>query len=469
MNSKLASQILAVLLLLWPSGALSAQTSDEVRDLRKQIEGLEQVISSLKHQVDAMEKRLSSPAAPNAPQPDSPTAPPSTLVAVTNPLSQRETSRRDAETVARVDNAPLDSSRKGYILIPGTQSSFKISGYAKMDMIIDPKLAGNSDQFLTSSIPIGIPPGANNSSFNLHGRQTRFNVDFQRPGTLGPLRVFLEADFFGSEGPTAFRMRHAYGQARNVLVGWTWSTLVDADAFPDTLDNMSPNGAAKTRQPQVRYTVPMTGGNSLAFGVEKPNAEINIQGVSNVNPYPDVIVRYRHENQRGHFQIGSVFRQIGGSSQALNITRSVFGSGAMLTGGIKVMGNDFFVFDASYGNGMAHYMDVTAGLGLDASVNAARTGLEALPAFGSYGGFQHRWSRTLRSTATYGFAQITNSPTQGDAVFHKGQYVSGNIIWRPVKTGEVGFEYLFGDHTRKDGGSATASRLQISLKYDLIY
>jgi anti-anti-sigma regulatory factor len=256
MNSKLASQILAVLLLLWPSGALSAQTSDEVRDLRKQIEGLEQVISSLKHQVDAMEKRLSSPAAPNAPQPDSPTAPPSTLVAVTNPLSQRETSRRDAETVARVDNAPLDSSRKGYILIPGTQSSFKISGYAKMDMIIDPKLAGNPDQFLTSSIPIGIPSGANTSSFNLHGRQTRFNLDFQRPGTLGPLRVFLEADFFGSEGPTAFRMRHAYGQARNVLVGWTWSTLADADAFPDTLDNMSPNGAAKTRQPQVRYTVP---------------------------------------------------------------------------------------------------------------------------------------------------------------------------------------------------------------------
>jgi hypothetical protein len=67
MNRNLASPTFAGLLLLWPSGALSAQTSDEVKDLRRQIEGLEQVISSLKQQVDAMEKRLSSPAAPTAP------------------------------------------------------------------------------------------------------------------------------------------------------------------------------------------------------------------------------------------------------------------------------------------------------------------------------------------------------------------------------------------------------------------
>jgi len=43
-----------------------------------------------------------------------------------------------------------------------------------------------------------------------------------------------------------------------------------------------------------------------------------------------------------------------------------------------------------------------------------------------------------------------------------------HVIRRPVKTGEVGFEYLFGEHVRKDGASATASRLQFSLKYDLI-
>jgi len=153
----------------------------------------------------------------------------------------------------------------------------------------------------------------------------------------------------------------------------------------------------------------------------------------------------------------------------LNARRSVFGSGASLIGGIRVVDKDSLVFGASYGNGMAHYIAVVSGLGLDAAVNATRTGLVALPAFGSYRGFQHRWSKSLRSTVTYGFAQVTNSPTQADAAFHNAQYASVNLIWRPSKTGEFGFEYLFGDHTQKGGASATANRLQISLKYDLIY
>jgi DcaP outer membrane protein len=466
MSRRLAVHTFSILLLLWP-GALHAQTADEMNDLRKQILELEQSLASLKLKVDAMERTRPVPATPAAP-PDSQTAPPSP-VAASNPLGQRETSRRDAETVARVDNIPLDPSRKGYISIPGTASSFKIGGYAKMDAIVDPRLAGNPDQFLTSSIPVNVASGANTSSFNLHGRQTRFNVDFRRPSGTVPVRMFLEADFFGSGGATAFRMRHAYGQARNLLAGWTWSTLVDADAFPDTLDNMSPNGTSKTRQPQVRYTVSMPGGNSLALAVEKPNAEISIEGVSNVNRFPDAIVRYRHDSQRGHLQLGGVFRQIGGASQSLNAEWSVFGSGAMLTGGIKVLDGDFLVFGTTYGHGMAHYIDVVSGLGLDAAVNATRTDLTALQAFGSYGGYQHRWSRTLRSTATYGFAQVTNSPSQEDSVFNYGHYASGNIIWRPSRTGEVGVEYLFGEHVQKDGASAIASRVQFSLKYDLIY
>ena len=424
------------------------------------------MIASLKVKVDVMEKRQAATAMAPSLRPDAQAVAPEVFL---NPLSQRETSRRDAETVARVDNVPLDASLKGYIAIPGTESSFKLGGYAKIDAIIDPKLAGNPDQFVTSSIPIGVPSGADTSSFNLHVRQTRFNVDFRRPSSEGPLRVFLEADFFGSDGPTGFRMRHAYGQALNLLVGWTWSTLVDADAFPDTLDNMTTNGASKTRQPQVRYTVPMRGGNTLAFAAEKPNAEINIPGVSNVNPYPDAIVRFRHESGWGHVQLAGVFRQIGAASQSLNTEQYVFGWGSAMTGGFKVFKKDSFVFDASYGDGMAHYIDVISGLGLDTAVNATQMGLVALPAFGSYGGFEHRWSRLLRSTVTYGFAQVINSPTQADATFHNAHYASTNIIWRPVETGEVGFEYLFGKHVQKNGASATANRFQFSLKYDLIF
>ena len=54
---------------------------------------------------------------------------------------------------------------------------------------------------------------------------------------------------------------------------------------------------------------------------------------------------------------------------------------------------------------------------------------------------------------------------------HSGERPLGreHVELQSARTGEVGFEYLFGEHVRKDGASARASRLQFSLKYDLLY
>jgi hypothetical protein len=224
------------------SGAARAQAADEIIELRKQ-EALRGMVTSLEAKLSALEKKQAAVTGPaTTPQQAAPGN------QVISGLAQRETSRRDAETAARVNNVPLDPSKKGYILVPGTQSSFKIGGYAKLDAIIDPDQAGNPDQFTTSTIPIGVPPGANDANFNLHARQTRINVDFRRPSSSGDFRFYLESDFFGGDGPTAFRLRHAYGQVKNILLGWTWSTLADPDALPDTLDFQMTNGVSATRQ-----------------------------------------------------------------------------------------------------------------------------------------------------------------------------------------------------------------------------
>jgi hypothetical protein len=71
-----------------------------------------------------MEKRQVLAVAVASPQPESQRAVPPSAGVILSPLSERETNRRDAETVAGVDNIPLDPSRKGYIQIPGTESSW---------------------------------------------------------------------------------------------------------------------------------------------------------------------------------------------------------------------------------------------------------------------------------------------------------------------------------------------------------
>jgi hypothetical protein len=425
------------------------------------------VVARLETKLDAIEKKQTA-ATVTAPLPNETQAPVPAAQAVSG-LAQRETNSRDAETAARINNVPLNPSRKGYIDIPGTRSSFKIGGYAKLDAIVDPKEAGNPDQFVTSSIPVGVPAGANNANFNLQARQTRLNVDFRRAEPEGDLRVFVEADFFGSDGPTDFRLRHAFGQVKNILLGWTWSTLVDVDARPDTLDDQKTNGVSSTRQPQIRYTVPLGKNDSLAFGIEKPMSDISITGVTNVTRYPDEIIRFRHEGALGHVQLGAVFRQIGGASNTADASRSVFGVGGMVTGGIRVGGMDTIVFGGNYGKGMAHYVSNVSGLGLDAALNSARNDLEALPSLGAYGEYQHRWAKTLRSSWTYGLNRISNTEAEDNSAFRQSYYVSGNLIWRPFPAAEMGIEYLHGRHYLRDRDNASANRIQFSIKYDLIY
>ena len=50
--------------------------------------------------------------------------------------------------------------------------------------------------------------------------------------------MYIETDFYGSG--SVLRLRHAYGSYGGLLAGQTWSTFVDDDNFPNTIDFESP-------------------------------------------------------------------------------------------------------------------------------------------------------------------------------------------------------------------------------------
>ena len=140
-------------------------------------------------------------------------------------------------------------------------------------------------------------------------RQTRLNLDFRSPTEFGSdFRTFAEIDFYGADGPLDPRMRHFYGQVSNLLIGQTWTTFTDVDAFPDTLDIAGPAGLSLLRQAQVRYTQPLRGRQSLAVAIERPltQAPPTADGGGAYSPAPDVIARYRLERDRAHLQAGTL-------------------------------------------------------------------------------------------------------------------------------------------------------------------
>lgn len=446
-------------------GAARAQTPDQgstarLEDLKRKLDDLERSltveIAAVRQQILVLEAQA---------------RPASSRAAVASTSAQvpaaDETFSRDRETVAAVDNRPLDPTLQGFIPIPGTPSRVKVDGYAKLDTNIDGKPAGNPDRFMPSTIPVGLSDAQQTASSTMHVRQTRINVDFRSPTELGTdFRTFAEVDFFGPSAPLDPRMRHFFGQLANVLVGQTWTTFTDVDAIPDTLDDGAPVGVSKLRQAQVRYTKALRPGQSLAFALERPITEARDLNASSgaYSPAPDVIVRYRFDASRGHLQAGSVFRSLGYHGAERNTT--TLGTGFNVAGLWKTANADVVIGSVTYGRGVARYIDTLSGTNSDLDLNDDGTGIAALPAVAAYGAYTHFWRNRFRSTGTLGYGRVDTSDQQPASSFVDSYYFAANLLWNAVGSLDVGVEYLFGTHGVKSGEDAHASRVQFAAKYD---
>ena len=345
----------------------------------------------------------------------------------------------------------------------------KIGGYFKSDFIYDLKPPGNTDSFIPSTFPIPTPATVNNTTVSI--RPTRLNLDFLIPVGSSSVRFFIEGDLFGSNATTP-RLRHAYAQVKNLLIGQTFSNFQDPDAGPDTLDFQGPNSQVSIRNPQFRYTFKVAEKTSLSFSAEKASSDISFQTPQFQSlpdsPTPDGTVKFRQEMTNGHFQISALFRA---PSAYLPDGRhqSVFGWGVNVSGGVRVFRTDMLVYQGAYGAGMERYVNDTSGLGIDAQpADTAHPHLKAVPLTATYGAYQHYWRKDLRSSVVYGFAQVQNTDLEKGTDYHKSNYTATNIIWNPFGSLNVGAEVLYGWIVEKNGATANDTRFVISAKYNFV-
>ncbi|HKQ76762.1 MAG TPA: hypothetical protein VJ810_23910 [Blastocatellia bacterium] len=478
-----------------------ADIEKEVDALRKSVKQLEEQQKQASQKESQSSSKQSSSTQPGSSQPSGGAGAQgsSRRQRPISEVAKRETVKRDQETVARINNQPLDPELIGFFPIPGTKDKLKIDGYAKLDVIMDPRPAGDPDEFVTTTIPVNLTPPQKVVNSNVIFRESRINLDFRSPVFEDDVfRFYAEVDFFGPDGPTDPRLRHLYGQISNVLAGHTWTTFTDPDIIPDTLDAEGPAGRISTRQAQFRYTQAIGKHHSLAFSVERPGVrgpDLTPDGElirSSVvrgflrrrgeevltpedltphegpyNPAPDFVVRYRYERKRGHLQFGSLYRVLGFQS-AIEEDKT-FGWGLNLSSGVMVGKRDNLLISATYGAGIARYISNLSDLDLDFDLDNDGTGIKALPAIGVYGAYQHYWHDQLRSTVTFGYDRVQNTAFQPFDSFSKSCYTAGNLIWRPRKDYNftVGAEFLYGWQVLKDNLKGRANRVQVSLQYNL--
>jgi hypothetical protein len=483
--------LVAVFLLLvgmMPATAFpqSQTPTDETQALRRLVEQMQAQMSKMQAEIDQLKgtKTETQPSqAATAPVP-SPTQQDGTIqtaepprVATPSPhvgeatAAYREFSE-DTFAAARFNNVPLDPKYRGFFQLPGTQTILKIGGYFKTDFIYDTKPAGNADSFIPSSFPIPQPTDVNNTTVSV--RPTRLSLDFRVPyAKVGEVRFYVEADFFGSNSTTP-RLRHAYAQARNFLIGQTFTNFMDPDAFPDTLDFQGPNGMVSIRNPQFRYGFALAPRTTLYISLEKPSSDVIFKTAQFSSqpeaPAPDGAIGLRQEFERGHFQISGLFRSIGAFvTTSPQKTDSVFGWGINTSLGLNTFGQDNLIFAVAAGHGISRYLQDTSGLGIDAEpASGTTTHLVATPAVGVEASYQHYWFKRLRSSVFYSYAAVNNTDLAAPTTYNHGTYTGTNLIWNPGGSLNLGAEFLYGWTMRQDGQSANVPRIQFSAKYSFV-
>ncbi len=450
--------------------------AEDAQALRREMAAMRQALERMQQRLDRLEQRDAAPVQATAAPAMAPmaSAAPSDVIhrtqvpGVAQPVLPQRDSVADPSTAAsRPDSAagPTDPDLKGFFAIPGTDTVIRIGGYAKLDAIADSRAAGE-DQFIPSSMPVG---GSHRdvSNFNIHAKQTRFSFEARRPTTHGNLRFYLENDFFGSSDGYEFRLRHAYGQLGNTYAGYGYSSFMDPDSLPDTLDFAGPGGAGYLLVAGIHHSFTMGKGNTLTVAAEDPKTEL--AGASDeraaVNRLPDVTVTARMERDWGHLQVGAVARSLAYDGDGERDRRMA--GGLQLSGSASVGERDLLLFGALGGRGLSRYTADLTGSGLDAVVGADGR-LDALDLHGGFVGYTHYWSELWRSNLIFGQLTLERNAALAADAFRQSRYGVFNLIWSPAPSWTMGMELLYGRLEQQGGARGDTVRVQGSLQYNFI-
>ena len=337
--------------------------------------------------------------------------------------------------------------------------AFGLGGRIKLDAIHDFDAIGSTDSFDPRTIPTD---GAEATNTRLHARETRLSLDVTGPVEGRELKLYVEGDFYGSGN--AFRLRHAYGRYGGLLAGQTWSTFMDEDNIPNTIDFETPEAYALARLGLVRFTTRVSRRASLSFAVEDGNAQVvpppGVTGAQE-KPLPDLVTRLRFTSGHGHLQLsGSVgkarFRPNAG--QHIDVTLwGVLGSAR-----IPTAARDAAYAQVAYGPGVAHYRSGIA-VAPDASGR-----LDAVEAIGLMGGYEHYWSRRWSSNAVYSVAKALNALGDPATTNKRLDYVAVNLLfWFLDQRAWAGAEYLHGQREVRSGAHGAANRVQFAVRFNI--
>lgn len=403
------------------------------------------------------------------------------------------------EEVARLKDR-LDSgsglqagSFPGSYRVGGSDTSVKLGGFINVtyNQDLGPALdRKNLESFSVPAIPVTTPGRDRKGQAFFDARYSRISLETRTPAAGSEVRTLIEYDFWsynnqGSDAqlnPSSSRFRQAFLQWGPWLAGQTWTTFIDLDALPDTIDWGGPSGALTVRQPQLRYTRSVREAHTLAVSLEHARTDITYSDDRSFsgNLYhsnrrardrrPDLIAKYKFKRPRGHASAALVWRELRWEDPADGGTRSRQVLGLGIGGAWKIGDRGTYVFaSASGGSALGRYMGELYNEGDSGTYDTVRREFRPTRALGGQLGVTCYWTSALRSTLALGQTQLTDHPAQANSYDQipdrRYRTLHLNVIYSPFARMDLGAEFIHGERETATGLSQDASRVTLGVRY----
>ena len=367
--------------------------------------------------------------------------------------------------------------------IPGTNTDFRITGFAKADFIYD--FDQDVGDFFVPEFIETDPAETTSDGFSFHARQSRLSFQSRTPSSLGDIRTLVEGDFVGDfvfsetfSNSSQFRLRHAAVDIGPWKFGQFWSLFTPLEAYPSTLDFQGPAGIPFQRQVTARYTNQLTDSFTFAVAIENPETTGvqadgtgftssggfagGVEGLGFVafDALPDFHLAGTYVNDLGTFKLAGVLREL----SAVDTEDNVFGYGINASARMTPWEGGLVQLQGSFGEGIGRY--IINGGGFGAFQVADGDDLESIEAYGISASVNQKFAENWDAQLVYGRYEVGDSDSlafDGESL-EAVQTVHATIRYRPLANVTTWLEFIYGEREDQDGGTADAFRIQSAVQ-----
>ncbi|MEM7583572.1 MAG: DcaP family trimeric outer membrane transporter [Acidobacteriota bacterium] len=460
----LGTYLLAVLAAMMSTSATFAQSSDdEVQELREEVRTLRALVERLlEAQAGQADKAGDQGVVEAGKEPDA--VAPSALDAE----SQKQTGRTEISFLSSrqpLGRLPDDAfvtagDFNGSVRIPGSAGSFRIGGMVQVNANYDVDNKGFQQIGTPPTIPLDGDTEDGEQQTAIHARLSLFNFDYRAPTKLGDFRIFIEFDMFGDGDQFTndydVRLRHAGVELGNWRFGQYHSGFVDTFAQPESADPGSPLAVPVLRQPGIYY---MRGGHDASnygFGIENPAFDFggNTDFIRSES-VPTFVAFGRLQREWGYLRVAGLGLQLRSK------TEEIYTGGVHLSGRLNTPltgDDDNLSFGIQIGEGFVHYYSSFIG-GLDGVIGDDGD-VEATGILGAFVGYQHWWTKRLRSTFMASFFELDSPDLAEPLSYSGGERYTANLFWSPIGAVSLGLEINYNTIETADGSEGEGLRIE---------